>query len=121
VITFIYFLIPLLLAILIYWTIPSLFRKSLQLTEISVLNQVQEVMHIMGLPEFSRVCTTPKKISPFVFGRRNKKAMLVLPHNFKTFLSEKEQKAVIIHELSHIKQKDVGFFTWLTLLIEGLK
>jgi len=121
VITLIYFVIPLLLAILIYVFLPYIFRKSLQLQQISIPEQVKEVIHTIGLPKFSRVCITPEKISPFVFGRRNKDAILVLPHNFITFLSEKEQKAVIIHELSHIKQKDVGFFTWLTLLIEGLK
>jgi len=120
-ITLIYFIIPLLLAILIYLFLPHIFKKSLQLQEISLSEQVQEVLHILGIPEFPRVYTTPLRISPFVFGRRNKDAILVLPHNFITFLSEKEQKAVIIHELSHIKQKDVGFFTWLTLLIEGLK
>ena len=121
VITLVYFLIPLLLAILLYLFLPHIFTKSLQLQEISLPKQVKEAIHILGIPEFNRVYTTPSTISPFVFGRRNKSAILVLPYSFNTFFSEKEQKAVIVHELSHVKQKDVGFFTWLTLLTEGLK
>ena len=121
VVTFIYFLFPLLLGFSLYMLLPWFYRRALRLENIPVPENVQKICSIIGLDEIPQVCTTFLKIPPLVYGRRKKKSVLVLPGNMDSLLTEEEQYAVITHELSHIKQGDVGFFTWLILLIEGFK
>jgi len=121
VVTCLYFLFPLLLGLFLYVLSPWLCGRSLLLKTIPVPEHVQKIGDLLELKEFPQVCTTSLSIPPLVFGRRSRSSILVLPDNMESLLTEKEQEAVISHELSHIKQGDVGVFTWLMLLIEGLK
>jgi Zn-dependent protease with chaperone function len=116
----IYLTFPLLLGIFLYLYLPSVYKRTLQLTDIPTPAKVQKIGSLLGLSHLT-VKTTPFKIPPFVYGRRKKSSVFVLPEPMESFLPDKEQKAVIFHELSHIKQGDTGFFTWLTLLMEGFK
>ncbi len=115
-----YLLFPPFLGILLYILLPWLRGRHLCLSESPPPEKVKEIAHLLNLP-VPAARTTPFKIPPFVYGRRNRYSIFVLPENMESFLTEEEQKAVIIHELSHIKQGDVGFFTWLALLMEGFK
>lgn len=116
---FIYFLIPPGLGVLLYVILPWVCGRNLELTDTGVPDTVHEVGRLLHIPVLPQVKTTPLQISPLVYGRSGNNSIFVLPD--MSFLTEKEQKAVIAHELSHIKQGDVGFFTWLTLLTDGLK
>ncbi len=115
----IYFLFPPFLGVILYAILPWLYGRNLHLKDTRTPDAVEKISHLLNIPVLPRVKTTPLKISPLVYGRRGKTSIFVLPD--MSFLTEEEQKAVIAHELSHIKQGDVGFFTWLTLLIEGFK
>lgn len=121
VVTFFYSLFPVLLGLSLYVLSPWLCRRSLLLKTIPIPEHVQKIGDLLELKKFPQVCTTSLPIPPLVFGRRSRSSILVLPDSMESLLTEKEQEAVITHELSHIKQGDVGVFTWLMLLIEGLK
>jgi hypothetical protein len=57
----------------------------------------------------------------FVFGRYANDARLVLTRGLIKLLERDELKAVIIHELSHIKNRDMAFMTWGTTFVKSLK
>lgn len=114
-----YFLIPPFLGIILYAILPWLYGRNLHIRDMDAPDMVKTISHLLDTSDLPRVKTTPLKISPLIYGRRGKTSCFVLPD--MSFLTEEEQKAVIAHELSHIKQGDVGFFTWLTLLTEGFK
>lgn len=101
-VTFSYFLFPLLLGVSLYVLLPWLCGRSLHLKNIPAPENVQEIGGLLHVNN-PRVCTTSLRIPPLVFGRRSKSSVLVIPENMESFLTEKEQKAVIAHELSHIK------------------
>lgn len=113
-----YLLFPPFLGILLYVLLPWLWGRHLHLRESLPSDTVKEIAHLLNLP-VPAVMTTPLEVPPLVFGRSGRQSIFVLPENMESLLTDKEQKAVIVHELSHIKQGDVGFFTWLTLLTRG--
>ena len=120
-VTSLYFLFPILLGLSLYMLTPWLCERNLHLTDMPVPGTVTEMGNLLGLSHIPRVRTTLLKIPPLVYGRRKKSSILVLPDHMKSFLTEKEQEAVIAHELSHIKQGDTGIITWLTYLLKGFK
>lgn len=113
----IYFLSPPFLGIFMYVILPWLYRWGLHLDDTPVPDSVRRIGTQLHLDTLPRVKSSSLNISPLVYGRGGKNAVLVLPD--MSLLTEEEQDAVITHELSHIKQGDVGFFTWLTLLAKG--
>lgn len=117
----IYFLIPSIIGIASYCLIPRLCERHMNLTGGCVHGEIPSIAQLLDLESLPMVKYTDRKIPPFVYGRRGNTSVLVYPHHMDSFLSSEEKKAVLIHELSHIKQGDVGFFTWITLLLEGLK
>lgn len=121
VVTFIYFLFPIVLGFSLYALTPWLCERTLHPKDIPVPENVTKISNLLGLSYIPRVRTTSLEIPPLVYGRRKKSSVLVLPEHMKSFLTEKEQEAVIAHELSHIKQGDTGVITWLTFLLEGFK
>ena len=116
---FIYFLIPPGLGIFLYVILPWVCGRNLHLTDTGIPDTVYEVGRLLQVDVLPQVKTTPLQISPLLYGRSGNRSIFVLPD--MSFLTDKEQRAVIAHELSHVKQGDVGFFTWLTLLTDGLK
>jgi Zn-dependent protease with chaperone function len=119
--TFLYFLFPILLGVFLYILTPSLCERNLYLTDIPAPDTVTKISNLLRLSYVPRVRTTSLEIPPFVYGRRRRSSILVLPEHMNSFLTEKEQEAVIAHELSHVKQGDTGIITWLTFLLEGFK
>jgi Zn-dependent protease with chaperone function len=117
----IYFLVPGVLGTVIYCLIPRICEKNMDLSEQYPHEEITSLVQLLDLESSPVVRYTDQKIPPYVYGRRGKSSMLVYPHHMDLFLTYQERKAVLIHELSHIKQGDVGFFTWLTLLLDGLK
>ncbi|MBU7033195.1 MAG: M48 family metalloprotease [Theionarchaea archaeon] len=115
-----YLLAPVVIGSATYVLIPRMCEKDLDLSEGSPQESIKSVLHLLVL-ESPAVKFTSRRIPPFVYGRRKRRSVLVYPHHMDSFLSPEERKAVLLHELSHIKQGDVGFFTWLTLLLDGLK
>ena len=58
--------------------------------------------------------------SPFVFGRRSSKAILAIPEQWlKT--NSSHQHIQLLHELSHIRNHDVGFLAWSTACLRDLR
>tara|TARA_B100001750_G_scaffold67452_1_gene53556 strand:- start:8751 stop:9743 length:993 start_codon:yes stop_codon:yes gene_type:complete len=53
----------------------------------------------------------------FATGRNPKNAVIAVTKGLLDRLSEKEQEAVLAHEVSHIKNKDVMIITWASLII----
>jgi Zn-dependent protease with chaperone function len=119
VVMFLYFLFPIVLGFSLYVLTPWLCERTLHPKDIPVPDNVTKICNLLGLSYIPRVRTTSREIPPLVYGRRKKSSVLVLPEHMKSFLTEKEQEAVIAHELSHIKQGDTGVITWLTFLLQG--
>jgi Zn-dependent protease with chaperone function len=113
-----YLLFPPFLGILLYVLLPWVYGRHLHLKKCLPSDKVEEIAHLLNLP-VPTLMTTPLEVPPLVYGRSGNHAIFVLPENMESLLTEEEQKAVITHELSHIKQGDVGFFTWLSLLTRG--
>ena len=67
----------------------------------------------------------PKKIAlmdthvpnAFATGRNPKNAVIAVTRGLMTRLNTKEQEAVLAHELSHIKNRDVMVLTWAGLIV----
>lgn len=57
----------------------------------------------------------------FTYGKRSKDAKLVLSRGLIDALNEKELKSVVLHELSHIKNKDLVFMTWGATFLKAIK
>jgi Zn-dependent protease with chaperone function len=119
--TSLYFIFPLILGVLLYVFLPWFWERTLNVRDIPAPPSVVKISRLLELTHTPQVKITSWKIPPLVYGRRKSSSTLVLPENMESFLKDEEQDAVIAHELSHINQGDVGFFTWLTLLIEGFK
>jgi hypothetical protein len=115
---FIYFLIPAGLGGFLYVILPWVCGRNLHVTDTGIPDIIHEVGRLLQVDKIPHVKTTPLQISPLLYGRSGNRSIFVLPD--MSFLTDKEQRAVIVHELSHVKQGDVGFFTWLTLLTDGL-
>lgn len=116
----VYFLLPLFLGIVVYEFLLMLVERRLHLKVMKTPGNVREISRLVGLAATPKVKSTSLGISPLVYGRGRRESVLVLPESM-SLLTEKEQHAVITHELSHVYQGDVGFFTWLTILLEGFK
>jgi Zn-dependent protease with chaperone function len=113
-----YFLSPPLLGILLYLFLPRIYGRSPSLEEVPTPDTVTAMSNLVGLETIPRVKRSSSTNSPVVYGRNAKDSVIVLCDMH--FLTEEEQKAVIVHELSHINQGDIGFYTWFTLLLRGL-
>ena len=50
-------------------------------------------------------------IGPFVFGRRSSKAILAVPESWGD-TGDDNRKIQLLHELAHIRNRDVGFLAW---------
>jgi Zn-dependent protease with chaperone function len=118
-VTALYFLIPLILGLVLYAFLPYLYERGLHLKEVSEHKMVKDIGHLLRVPTLPTVKISPPDIPPVTYGRRGNHPVLSLPENLESVLNEDEQRAVIVHELSHIKQGDIGIFAWLNLLIYG--
>ena len=58
--------------------------------------------------------------SPFVFGRRSNRATLAIPAKWLN-TSSSQQHIQLLHELSHIRNHDVGFLAWSNASLRDLR
>lgn len=117
------FIIMIICYLLAEWNIERKFSFSSLPTEYSnVRNIVVDLSQISGLksPPKIRFVDTPEPYS-FTYGKRSKRAKLILSKGLIEVLEEEELKSVILHELAHIKNKDLAFMTWGLTLINALK
>jgi heat shock protein HtpX len=78
---------------------------------------VEELSQKAGLPKKPKVGIAEIKIpNAFAFGRTKKDARVCVTRGILDLLSEDELKAVIGHELSHIKHRDVTVITMLSVI-----
>jgi beta-lactamase regulating signal transducer with metallopeptidase domain len=66
---------------------------------------VAELASQIGLGKVPRVVVTPSDCSPFVCGVRH--AVLVMPAGLATTLSSTELRHVLLHELAHVRRRDL--------------
>ena len=66
------------------------------------------------------ILSSPLVTVPLVFGRTCKKAFLAVPASWPTVIGYR-QRVVLCHELAHIRNKDVGFFTWSFAFLADLR
>jgi len=57
----------------------------------------------------------------FIFGRTARNANLMITKGLIELLKPEELRAVISHELSHIRNRDMPFVTWGVCFLKGLK
>lgn len=71
---------------------------------------VQEVADELDVTTTIRIVVTEAIVSPFVCGLV--RPTLVLPKNESTSLSDMQLRQVLVHELAHVKRKDL-LFGWI--------
>jgi len=59
-------------------------------------------------------------VSPFVFGHRSNMAVLAIPKQWLDS-DEDQQYIQLLHELSHIRNHDVGFLAWSNAVLRDLR
>ena len=58
--------------------------------------------------------------TPFVFGLRSSKAILAVPKSWQR-IDRAQQHVLLLHELGHIRNHDVGFLAWSNACIQDLR
>jgi hypothetical protein len=58
--------------------------------------------------------------SPFIFGRRSNKAIMAVPKSWQQ-IDDDRQNIQLLHELAHIRNRDVGFLAWSNACIQDLR
>ncbi|MBU7038373.1 MAG: M48 family metalloprotease [Theionarchaea archaeon] len=117
-----YFLSPPLLGVLLYLFLPQIYGRSIVSKDVPApdvppTDTVPTLSRLLGLETIPHIKKCSSTSSPAMYGRNARGSVLILGDMH--FLTEEEQKAVIVHELSHINQGDIGFYTWLTLLLKA--
>lgn len=86
--------------------------------EYSKLHQmVGELADKAGLPKKPRVGISKLQIpNAFAFGRTKRDARVCVTEGILSLLDDEELKAVIGHEISHIKHKDIAVITMLSVI-----
>ena len=70
----------------------------------------------MPKPKKVAVMETPVP-NAFATGRNPKNAVVVVSRGLMSRLSEREQEAVMAHELTHVKNRDVMVLTWASVIV----
>ncbi len=114
--------IALLIAFFQYLIGPSVVERSMKVVYIDasdhprLYRMVEELATHADLP-MPRVCISKLKIpNAFAFGRTKKDSRVCVTQGLLDLLDDKELKAVLGHELSHIKHHDVAIITVLSVI-----
>jgi Zn-dependent protease with chaperone function len=88
----------------------------------NVDNMVFDAFRSLGLKDLPEVRFLDiEEPYSFTYGRRSKNAKLVLSKGLIETLDGEELRSVVLHELSHIKNKDLVFMTWGVSFLQALK
>jgi Zn-dependent protease with chaperone function len=83
---------------------------------------VNKLSNLLALSRAPRILLEESEgVDCFVFGTFARNTRLLLSKGMVKMLSEEELEAVILHELSHIKNRDMGLATWGIYLKEVVK
>ncbi len=105
-----------------FFTTAKRLQKQLGLQPIET-DQLQKVTHSFStMMEITCpvILSSPQVTTPLVFGRNCRKAFLAVPTNWPTIIGYR-QRVLLCHELAHIRNKDVGFFTWSFAFLADLR
>jgi heat shock protein HtpX len=80
--------------------------------------KVERLAAMANLPKPKKIAVMDTHVpNAFATGRNPKNAVVAVTRGLMTHLSEKEQEAVLAHELSHVKNRDVMVLTWAGLIV----
>jgi heat shock protein HtpX len=79
---------------------------------------VERLAAMADLPKPKKIAVMETHVpNAFATGRNPKNAVVAVTQGLMGRLSEKEQEAVLAHELSHVKNRDVMVLTWASLIV----
>jgi heat shock protein HtpX len=79
---------------------------------------VERLAALADMPKPKKLAVMETHVpNAFATGRSPKKAVIVVTRGLLARLDEGEQEAVLAHELSHIKNRDVMVLTWAGLIV----
>src|SRR5208283_223839 len=117
-----YGLLALAMIVLQFLIGPAIVTWSMKVKEVSEAQEpelhrmVAELAAGAGIPK-PKVCVSELKIqNAFAYGHFAKDARICVTRGLMNLLSQDELKAVIGHELTHVKNNDVAFITLLSVL-----
>lgn len=85
--------------------------------EYSKLQETVKKLSADALIPTPRLAMSPAKDpNVFVFGRTRKEATIVMHESLLTLLNENEMRAVLAHEMCHIKHNDFAIMTFISFL-----
>lgn len=90
------------------------------LTNPSVINLIRDISLKMGIKPPRVYVSDLGNGNCYVFGYNAGMANIFFTQDFINSFNEEELKAVVTHELGHIKNKDISFQTWSDLGQKGL-
>jgi hypothetical protein len=105
-----------------FFTTAKRLQKQLDLQPIET-DQLQKVTHSLStMMEITCpvILSSPLVTTAIVFGHSSKKVFLAVPANWPSAIDYR-QRAVLCHELAHIRNKDVGFLTWSFAFLADLR
>ena len=119
------FLFLMILPITSYFLASKLIERSLNKFErirdkriVELVEQFSKEMKVRA-PEVGIIETEVPNC--FVYGGSLRRTRIILTSGLLKCLSEEELRSVITHELSHVLNRDVGFMTWGTVVVQALK
>lgn len=80
------------------------------------VDDVHRLAELMGVPA-PRVLRSRLVSVPFVFGRSSRRAALALPDDASGG-TPRLSESLLLHELAHIRNRDVGFLTWASAFFQ---
>jgi len=118
-------LIFLLIPIRILWNFISIQRKTITRFDLIPHKANESVCTITALCKTMNIsCPTVlssnRVILPFVFGKRSSESILAIPAGWRD-INSKAQQVQLMHELAHVRNRDIGFLAWSNACIWDLK
>jgi len=119
-----FFILPIAILVAGLMLIPYFARRGLEFHAVEDYTEIQKMMSknckrlaIKDIPEL--LIAHSEKPNCFIYGFRSKGAKLVVTTGCINLLDKDELNSAILHELAHIKNKDVGFLMLTTLLTKA--
>ena len=79
---------------------------------------IERLAAMADMPKPKKVAVMDTHVpNAFATGRNPKNAVVAVTRGLMTRLDEKEQEAVLAHELTHVKNRDVMVITWASIIV----